>query len=380
MKLYERRQNRASSLDPRKKRVPLLACPAVSSLPVQHCRTSQQWHPLNPCTLWKSKLDDLLKAELRTSFDAHNLTQRTRSGGFTLVELLVVIAIIAMLVSALVPAVQAMRSTARRAQCRNQLLQLVMAAQNYEMAHEHFPAGVTDPAPGPIRNVAQGHHHAWIISLLPYLDEANVHRRIDFDAGVYDPGNQEVRAHMIPKLICPADWDSRTDAQSSYAACHHGQEAPIDSTNRGVFFLNSQIMIDDVRDGLSQTIFLGEKLIDVDDLGWMSGTRATLRNTGTPVNLGRGLRELAGDVNEQDPEDTTQPQQVSGGEEDPRSSVTVETQLAVGGFSSSHQGGAHVAFGDGRIQYMDPQIDPRVYELLGDRDDGTLLRVEDYRE
>lgn len=350
---------------------------------------------------------DRLKAELKTSFaTAIDQTQWTRSGGFTLVELLVVIAIIAMLVTAMFPAVQAMRSTARRAQCKNQMLQLIMAAQNYEMAHEHFPAGVTDSATGPIRNVAQGHHHGWIISLLPYLDESNVHRRIDFEAGVYDPANKEVRAYMIPNLNCPADINSRTGAQSSYAACHHGQEAPIDSTNRGVFFLNSQIMIDDVRDGLSQTIFLGEKLIDVDDLGWMSGTRATLRNTGTPVNYGRGLRELVRDVDDRpaeeqardadvdaadspveaaapggsnEAEDTTQRQPVSG-KEDPQSSAAAEMQLAVGGFSSSHQSGAHVVFGDGRIQFMNQQIDPRVYELLGDRDDGTLLRVEDYRE
>ena len=50
------------------------------------------------------------------------------------------------------------------------------------------------------------------------------------------------------------------------------------------FFLNSKLRRDDIADGLAHTIFIGEKLIDKDDLGWMSGTRATLRNTGTPLN------------------------------------------------------------------------------------------------
>ena len=54
--------------------------------------------------------------------------------------------------------------------------------------------------------------------------------------------------------------------------------------NHGVLFLNSHIGQKDVTDGTSHTIYVGEKLGDEQDLGWMSGTRATLRNTGTPIN------------------------------------------------------------------------------------------------
>ena len=64
--------------------------------------------------------------------------------GFTLVELLVVIAIIAALVTALMPAVQAVRTNSRRTHCRSNMLQLIMATQNYEFAHERYPSGVTD--------------------------------------------------------------------------------------------------------------------------------------------------------------------------------------------------------------------------------------------
>ena len=72
---------------------------------------------------------------------------------------------------------------------------------------------------------------------------------------------------------------------SCYAGVHHDKEAPIDVDNNGVLFLNSKITFDDLRDGSAYTLFVGEKNTDeVTDLGWMSGTPGTLRNTGTLIN------------------------------------------------------------------------------------------------
>ena len=59
---------------------------------------------------------------------------------FTLVELLVVIAIFAMLVTLLLPAVQAAREAARRTQCTNNLKQLGLGMLNYESAQQGFPS------------------------------------------------------------------------------------------------------------------------------------------------------------------------------------------------------------------------------------------------
>src|SRR5271167_2738413 len=86
---------------------------------------------------------------------------------FTLVELLVVIAIIGILIAMTLPAINATRETARRSQCLQNMSQLGVALQNYEMAHEVLPSGTIDKQ-GPIHSVASGDHRSWIIHLLPY--------------------------------------------------------------------------------------------------------------------------------------------------------------------------------------------------------------------
>jgi prepilin-type N-terminal cleavage/methylation domain-containing protein len=207
---------------------------------------------------------------------------RPSSRAFTLVELLVVIAIIGILVALLLPAIQATRESARRAQCTNQIRQLILAVHDYEMAHEHYPSGTVNPT-GPIQNLPNGQHISWIAHILSYIEERVLYDRLDFSLSAYNYKNDPVRQTTIAMLICPSFWGAEAPI-SNYAGCHNGIEAPIDVTNSGVLFLNSRLTRDDLKDGAAYTIFLGEKLVDDGDLGWLSGTPSTLRNTGSPLN------------------------------------------------------------------------------------------------
>ena len=212
-----------------------------------------------------------------------------RNNGFTLVELLVVIAIIGVLVSMLLPAIQAAREAARRSSCQNQLRQLIIGIHNYEMAREQWPAGVINPT-GPIRNLPEAQHISWIAQILPQLGESARARQVDLSLGAYHQRNDPMRQKSIELLLCPS-YSGPDGPFSTYAGVHHHVEAPIDDDNHGVLFLNSYLELDDLIDGPAYTLVLGEKMPRIDqDLGWLSGTPATLRNTGLPLNTDRGNR------------------------------------------------------------------------------------------
>src|SRR5262249_5390654 len=144
-------------------------------------------------------------------------------------------------------------------------------------------------------------------------------------------------------------------------------EAPIDAKNHGVLFLNSAIRYEDIPDGSSQTIFLGEKLNDGLGEGWASGTRASLRNTGTPVNsrfnspLAPGVASLSIGVDEDDETAAALKASPPG------------TPAFVGGFASRHPGGANCAFGDGSVRFLKTSVSPGILKLLGSRADGEIL-------
>lgn len=345
-----------------------------------------------------------------------------RSAGFTLVELLVVIAIIGILVALLLPAVQSCREFARSTSCQNNLLQLSLALHNYENAHLHYPAGTLNDT-GPISNAPQGYHHSWLSQLLPYFEQQALDRQIDRSKSVYDRVNLPARKFSLQLLLCPSDsfgaWER---FPSNYAGCHHDVEAPIDENQAGVFVLNKTFSRRDISDGLGYTLLIGEKLPDHWEMGWMSGTRATLRNTGTPINAsakenrqsgGFGGAAFGGVPGEEpdpfqmplfgsltstappvptaepvvpqagdaeallDPESSEQPTEPAPEPLDlpppppPKPGALPPPNAAyVGGFGSMHRGYAQMAFGDGSIRRIAEAIDPTVWRQVGSRNDG----------
>jgi prepilin-type N-terminal cleavage/methylation domain-containing protein len=307
-----------------------------------------------------------------------------RQCGFTLVELLVVIAIIGVLVALLLPAVQASREAARRASCMSNLHQLIVAVHDYEFAHERFPTGVRNKT-GPVRNLPEGDHMGWIAQILPELGEPARYRHLDMNLGAYHKRNDPVRQTMIPLLTCPSS--PAADAPvSSYAGVHHHKESPIDADNTGVLYLNSKLGFDDLRDGAAYTLLLGEKYGGYfEDLGWISGTSATLRNTGAPLNTtmmtggvppwvtfgDQSLVEtLHSDAAGQNKKPTDDPYIIQGG--------NPNKPLYVGGFDSAHAGGVEFAFADGSVQFIGDTVDLATLQQLANRKDGQLMKDLNY--
>jgi prepilin-type processing-associated H-X9-DG protein len=285
---------------------------------------------------------------------------------FTLIELMVVFATVGVLVTLLLPALNACREAARRCQCCNKLGQLALAAQNYATTHEALPPGVVNDT-GPIKHLPAGYHFGWMTFILPYVEGASVARRLDDSRGVYDPANLTCRHVAIDLFLCPsapasAYRESDGVAASSYAGCHHNREAPIAANNNGVLFLNSRIRYDDIPDGTSTTILAGEKVSLGGELGWASGTRATLRNAGAfPVAgfvPGRGLSAIPD----------------HGLSSEPIADSEAENPDPVGGFNSAHPGGVvNFAFVDGSVHPLSSGISATIFRALADRAGGELI-------
>jgi prepilin-type N-terminal cleavage/methylation domain-containing protein/prepilin-type processing-associated H-X9-DG protein len=168
-----------------------------------------------------------------------------RRRGFTLIELLVVIAIIAVLIALLLPAVQSAREGARRAQCVNNIKQLLLGLHNFETANGTFPKGVNEPyltgltaytgsdALGSDQTEPFGPN--WAVMILPYIEQQAIYNSSNVlgypgwpgpynnplnpvetapNANLYnmDWCNTTVRSSRLAVFVCPTDPKNGTDA------------------------------------------------------------------------------------------------------------------------------------------------------------------------
>ena len=291
-----------------------------------------------------------------------------------MVELMIVVGLIAVLIALLLPAVQAARECARRAQCASNLMQLGTAMSCYASTHSCLPPGVVNDS-GPIKNLPGGYHHSWVVQILPFIGESNTYNHFDHMKSVYHPANDTVAGVKINILNCPSD-NRRRGFWNNYAGCHHDVDEPINSDNHGLLYLNSHIRYDEITDGPSCTFLIGEFLNQSATLGWVSGTRSTLRNTGLLLN-----------ERDSDLAFTSLPY-AAAAERSPREEMFEEIKAAAdngswpieltGAFSSNHAQACNFLFGDGSVRAVHNSVDTRVYLRLGNRADGEPISSDSY--
>jgi prepilin-type N-terminal cleavage/methylation domain-containing protein len=349
--------------------------------------------------------------------------RRCQYRGFTLLELIVVIAVIAILISLLLPAVQQAREGARRLQCRNNLFQLGVALHNYNLAHQVLPPGCVNPT-GPVTNVQTGYKVGWIVQILPYIGHRNIWERVNFEdpalsfratppaqssnrrsgfggfGGSFESAEevtepesqpessseekapvptvadawQEVGLIPIGLLICPSvplagnySLTDRGPAATCYAGCYSGTTSSIDIDNDGLLYLNSSESMDDVPDGASTTLLVGEKSPGITDNGWFAGDHSTLRTANeNPASqsktgsnkYGGAIADSYGSFDEDGvPENTVPPEPYFGGWHD----MVLNYLLA-----------------DGSVRSIQKNVDRDLFSRLGSRNDGSLISDADF--
>lgn len=325
---------------------------------------------------------------------------RARREAFTLVELLVVIAIIGVLVSLLLPAVQAAREAARRSQCTNNLKQIGLAWQNHLSAHQIFPSGGWDAdwVGDPDRGTGRGQPGGWIYQQLPYLEEETLHGQ---GAGQSEANKTKFAALVISTPIagmnCPTrrqakpyknslkqinadltDFVARTDYAAN--AGDHIWSEPYHETPRsiqqyeegyqvktqelsvytGVCFEMCLIAEKDIVDGTSKTYCVGEKYLrpesyengadPSDDWAMYSGHQDDNHRVSGRIN------------------DSGIPEYFPPRRDQPGGEGRVE-------FGAAHAATWQVVYCDGSVHSNTYSIDPEVHRRLCNRDDQLAFEM-----
>jgi prepilin-type N-terminal cleavage/methylation domain-containing protein len=325
--------------------------------------------------------------------------------GFTLVELLVVIAIIGVLVSLLLPAVQAAREAARRSDCQNRLRQIALACINHHDTRGQFPPGSSNdleqPQPGASKSYTA---LSWVPFILPYMELQSVQSLVDMKQAWFRPVNYD-RAFKtpLPQFSCPSQEPSQltfvtkpgsTDPPEEFAnlqphymgvmgakdACPYNASAkapestytlaPADAAPNcgqggaavnGVIYVASKVKSKDITDGLSNTFLVGEASWDVGpQRPWLVGFSS---NTQVAGHFTYVIKNLAYPLNTAYRVYPNPP----GGQPYPPNDTS---------FGSLHPIGAYFALCDGSVHFIREDVDLKgVLKPLASRASDETVQV-----
>jgi prepilin-type N-terminal cleavage/methylation domain-containing protein/prepilin-type processing-associated H-X9-DG protein len=324
--------------------------------------------------------------------------------GFTLVELLVVIAIIGVLIALLLPAVQAAREAARRAQCINNLRQIGLSLLNYEGAKKKLPYSRCNINPSdsgahnvPDRPGTTSSDQSWTTLILPFIEEQGISSQYDYKKSWFDnipdpgnpnrPTNLAVVSQSIQMFVCPTTEPGRVDstftstlkpAAGDYG-CVNGVKKkfygyftalgayPVESRPPVVGVLNKyddgnnvlvgQCKIKDITDGTSKSLMVAE------DAG-----RPTHYQFGKIVGT---IPAADGGTGWADPDNSGSLNgYTSTGVKGGPNIMNADNDSEVYSF---HPGGCQFCFADGSAHFISENIDPLVYKALVTRAGGENI-------
>jgi prepilin-type N-terminal cleavage/methylation domain-containing protein/prepilin-type processing-associated H-X9-DG protein len=294
------------------------------------------------------------------------LTNTSRHTGLTLIELLVVVGIIAVLVALILPSVQRVRAAADRTTCSNNLHQLGLALHMYHDANKVLPPGCTSP-----KNRNPYPFMSWCSYLLPYVEQGSLwaDEKAAFaqDRDFFSAPHAGLRTRVLDILTCPADTRSARSGRPSFTD-YLGVEGTNCFSHDGVLYLDSAIRLGEVSDGLSNTLFVGERPPSPDGvLGWWYAGWGQVQSGSVDMLL--GVREL----NIGDPAIGAARNCWAG----PYffSAGTLDNLCDPFHFWSLHSGGANFLFGDGSSRFLAYSADP-VMPALATRAGGEIVELE----
>jgi prepilin-type processing-associated H-X9-DG protein len=290
------------------------------------------------------------------------------------VELLVVIAIIGILVALLLPAIQAARESARRAECLNQLKQWGLAMQMYHEAKKRLPIG--SRGPGTVKSTAP--RQSFVMHLWPYLEETALSSSNAIEGNFYEPpatiGDtmEGLCGKHVTIYYCPSDTGIGVDQTSGFYQRRRGNyvvnwgnyvygyplkildEAPF-SHVKGDRSNPRKTEFADITDGLSNTLLMSECLRawSPDDNDW----RGDIHNDDGEFRFHTQLTP-----------NTTAPDVFQSGwfrpTGDPKMpAVAGGAQICAA--RSRHSGGVNAALCDGSVRFVIDEIHLDTWKALG---------------